>query len=182
MLGGDAVLALKDLNPNSQGQINTRVVNKKGGSKPNTRAMNQVASATKKPPTQGGGGQTTAAKGQRDCHTCGVPHGHVLDCPAFHTLLKEGQFLLAACTACLTTNHAITWKQRATWYATHEAACTKDFLCVEGSCQAKLREFCLHMVLCEEHIAQNQGAIDQFKSTHQKYSNIALYQLSSNLK
>ena len=76
----------------------------------------------------------------------------------------------------------ITWKQRATWYATHEAACSKDFLCEEGSCEAKPHEFSLHMVLCGEHIAQNQGAIDRFKSTHQKYSNIALYQLSSNLK
>ena len=150
------------------GKNNTRVVNKKGVSKPNTRAMNQVASAAKKLPTQGGGGQTTAAKGQRDCRTCGVPHVHVLDCPAFHMVAftKRVNFAnsLAACTACLTTNHAITWKQRATWYATHEAACTKDFLCEEGSCQAKPREFRLHVVLCGEHIAQNQGAIDQLKS------------------
>ena len=38
------------------------------------------------------------------------------------------------------------------------------------------------MVLCGQHIAENQGEIDAFKLTHQKYSNMKLYQLSSNLK
>ena len=70
-------------------------------------------------------------------------------------------------------DHAITWKQWATWFATHEPACTSNFVCGQGSCQSKPKEFRLHVVLCGEHLTQNKAAIDNFKPQHQKYSNMA---------
>ena len=69
--------------------------------------MNQVASSAKKPQVQNSSGQPAAAKGLRMCQTCGVPHGLVLDCPAFRTLAPNcrANFAnsLAACTSCLST-------------------------------------------------------------------------------
>ena len=106
--------------------------------------------------------------------------------PAFHTLAFTQRpnyaSSLAACTACLTTNHPITWNDRSIWFATHAQSCNSDYLCEKGKCAKEEPAKRLHMVLCGQHIAENQGEIDAFKLTHQKYSNMKLYQLSSNLK
>ena len=97
----------KDRSSGAGGGKDTRVGSKKTGSKPNTRQMNQVASSAKKPQVQNSSGQPAAAKGLRMCQTCGVPHGLVLDCPAFRTLAPNcrANFAnsLAACTSCLST-------------------------------------------------------------------------------
>ena len=162
-------------------------INNKKNVKPNTKQINQ-ASANKKPQAQNSSGKQAAARRPRICRTCAGTHGHVLECKEFGNLAASRRTNYAksilACVGCLQVDPTMDWDDRPGWFANHLPSCNREFICQHEDCQKNKKMIDQpHVVLCAEHLQENQPEIDKFKKTNTMFNNIKFYHLgTSNLK